>query len=150
MNTLYLPPFWEPSKSHSPPTSAASGLGKMDCFRKLVFLLSELTWSRLLTSWPLVQIRKRTASSAPGWAIPRVFKCGPWKFLLWLSGLRSPHSVHEDVVSTPGLTQRVKNLAELQLQPQDEAVAQIQCCGCGCGCGRCSLKKKKIKDKYCP
>jgi len=31
--------------------------------------------------------------------------------LLWLSGLRTCHSIHEDVGSLPGLTQCVKDLA---------------------------------------
>ena len=33
------------------------------------------------------------------------------EFLLWLSRLRTQHSVHEDVGSTPGLTQWVKDPA---------------------------------------
>ena len=35
----------------------------------------------------------------------------PWEFLLWLSRLRTQHSVSEDVGSIPGLAQWVKNLA---------------------------------------
>ena len=33
------------------------------------------------------------------------------EFLLWLSGLRTQHSVHEDVDLTPGLAQWVKDPA---------------------------------------
>ena len=34
-----------------------------------------------------------------------------WEFPLWLSGLRTQHSVYEDVSSIPGLTQWIKDLA---------------------------------------
>ena len=37
-----------------------------------------------------------------------------WEFPLWLSGLRTQHSVHKDVDSIPGLTQWVKDPALLQ------------------------------------
>ena len=33
------------------------------------------------------------------------------ELLLWLRGLRTQHSVHEDAGSLPGLTQWVKDLA---------------------------------------
>ena len=33
-----------------------------------------------------------------------------WEFLLWLSGLRTQHSVPKDVGSIPGLTQWVRDL----------------------------------------
>ena len=36
---------------------------------------------------------------------------GKGEFLLWLSGLRTRHSVHEDVGSVSSLTQWVKNPA---------------------------------------
>ena len=58
--------------------------------------------------------------------------CG--EFLLWLSGLRIRHSVHE-VGSTPGLAQWVKGLVLPQASAQVTDVAQIQHC-CGCGVGR--------------
>ena len=37
-----------------------------------------------------------------------------WGFLLWLSGLRTQHSAHEDVGSIPGLTHWIKDSALLQ------------------------------------
>ena len=81
-------------------------------------------------------------------------------FPLWLSGLRTWHSVHEEVSSFPGLAQWFKNLAVLQASAN---VAQIRCC-CGCGvvpsygsnltpsletsiCHRCGPKKKKKRKE---
>ena len=37
-------------------------------------------------------------------------KLSHWEFLLWLSGLKSQHSVHEDVGLISGLSQWVKDL----------------------------------------
>ena len=37
------------------------------------------------------------------------FKNSHWEFLLWLSGIKNPNSVHEDVGSLPGLAQWVKD-----------------------------------------
>ena len=36
-----------------------------------------------------------------------------WEFLLWLSGIRTRHSVYKDVGLIPGLTQWVKDLVLL-------------------------------------
>ena len=82
---------------------------------------------------------------------------------MWLCGLRTQHSVDEDVGSILGLTQQVKEPALLQAGAQVEDVAQVQCC-CGCGmglscsshltpspgtslCYRYGHKKKKKKKK---
>ena len=79
------------------------------------------------------------------------------ELLLWLSRLRTWHSVREDVGLIPGLDQWVKDLA----LPQAEA--PIWCCsGCGADlscssdstpspgtsvCRRCGLKKTKQKNE---
>ena len=57
------------------------------------------------------------------------------EFLLWLSRLRTQHSVCEDVGSIPGLTQWVKDLILQQAAAQITDLAQIWCC-CGCGVGQ--------------
>ena len=54
------------------------------------------------------------------------------EFLLWLSGLRTQHSVHTDAGLIPGLAQWDKNLALLQTVAEVTDAAQILCC-CGCG-----------------
>ena len=51
-----------------------------------------------------------------------------------LSGLRTQHSVHEDVGLIPGLTQYVKDLVLPQVVAQVSDVAQVpHCSGCGIG-----------------
>ena len=81
------------------------------------------------------------------------------KLLLWLSRLRTQHSLHEDVGSSLGLTQWVKIQALPQAAAEVTDVAQIWCCfRCGVGLGvspnsppnvipsigsRASLKRKK-------
>ena len=53
------------------------------------------------------------------------------EFPLWL-WVKNPTSIHEDVGSTPGLTQWVKDLMLLQAAAQIMDAAQIwHCCGCG-------------------
>ena len=47
----------------------------------------------------------------------------------------NPTSIREDVGSTPGLTEGVKDLALPQAVVQVTDAAQIWC-GCGCGIGR--------------
>ena len=56
------------------------------------------------------------------------------EFPLWLTGLRSQHSVHEDAGSVCGLTRWVKALALPQTAAQITDAAWIpRCCGCGVG-----------------
>ena len=56
------------------------------------------------------------------------------EFLLWLSRLRTKHSVHEDMGSIPDLTQWVKDLALPKAATQVADVAWIwHCYGCGVG-----------------
>ena len=58
----------------------------------------------------------------------------PTEFLLWLSRLRTQHSVPEDASFIPGLTQWVKDPALLQAAAQVADAAQIQgYCVCGRG-----------------
>ena len=78
------------------------------------------------------------------------------EFPLWLSGWKTWHRLHEDVNSTPGLAQWVKDLVLLRAVTWVANTARIQCC---CDCGRglsCSsdltaagvaLKRKKKKGK---
>ena len=60
---------------------------------------------------------------------------------LWLRGLRTGHSIHEDEGSIPGLTQWFQDLALPQASAWLADAAQIPWC-CGCGVGQ---KNKKIK-----
>ena len=58
------------------------------------------------------------------------------EFPLWLSGLRTQHSLHENAGLIPGLTQWVKNPALPQAVAWVTDVAWIWwCCGCGTGLG---------------
>ena len=84
---------------------------------------------------------------------------------MWLSRLRTQHSICEDAGLIPGLAQRVKDLALLQAAVLVADVVHIQCCcGCGCDiglscssdkipslgtsiCGRCGPKNKKKKKR---
>ena len=53
---------------------------------------------------------------------------------MWLSGLRIPHSVHEEMGLIPGLAQWVKDPVLQQTVAYAAYVAQIQhCYGCGVG-----------------
>ena len=52
-----------------------------------------------------------------------------WEFPLWLSGLRTGHSLCEDVGSIPGLAQWVSGASLVQ------GAAGSSCC-CGCGVSR--------------
>ena len=56
------------------------------------------------------------------------------EFLLWLSELKTLHSLREDVGLIPGLAHWVEDLAFLQAAVQVTDVAWIWC-GCGCGVG---------------
>ena len=81
------------------------------------------------------------------------------EFLIWLSGLKAQHRVHEDVGSILGLAQWVKGQVMPQAAVRVTDAAQIWCC-CGCGsdvtpspgtsiCHKCGpKKKKKRKQKY--
>ena len=56
------------------------------------------------------------------------------EFLLLLNGLKTQHSVHEDVCSIPGLTQWVKDSELVCAVVWVTDVAWIwRCCGCGVG-----------------
>ena len=83
---------------------------------------------------------------------------------MWLSGLRTQHSIREDAGSIPGLSQRLKDLAlpcVVVLQVTDVAPSW-RGCGCGIGsscssnwtpslamsiCCRCAVKRKKKKKE---
>ena len=54
------------------------------------------------------------------------------EFPLWLSELRTQHSLRKDVGSIPGLAQCVKDLVFPQALAEVTEAAQIRCChGCG-------------------
>ena len=71
------------------------------------------------------------------------------EFSLWLSRLRTQHSVHEDLGSIPGLTWWVKDPLLLQAPAYATDAAQIWCC-CGYGVGlRCSSYSTPAQELPC-
>ena len=85
------------------------------------------------------------------------------EFPLWLSGLKTQHSVHGDAGSIPSVAQWIKYPALLQATVYVADAAWIWCgCGCGLGlscssdstsrletsmCHRCGSKKKITNEK---
>ena len=56
------------------------------------------------------------------------------EFLLWFSGLKTQHNIHEDVGSIPDFAQWVRDQVLLQAAVQVADTAQIwHCCGCDVG-----------------
>ena len=68
------------------------------------------------------------------WNSPNFSMFKKFQFSLYLSRLRTQHSIHEDAGLIPGLAQWAKDLALVQVGTQITDAAQIWCCrGCGVG-----------------
>ena len=121
-----------------------------------------LLYFMLLISWYfLLHLRHYSIVNKP---LLFSFKSDFEEFSLWLSGLRTQHSVREDEGLIPGLIQWVKKPALAQGAAQFTKAAGIRCC-CGCGvagsccsysapaqefpCATCvAIKKKKKKKRF--
>ena len=61
-----------------------------------------------------IQQMQEELQNVPDENLKLIMKTHILEFLLWLSGLRTQHSVHKDADSIPGLTQWFKDPALLQ------------------------------------